>query len=247
MAPVITPEMCQNMAVWRYEQRKTVLEISKLARCCEKTVYTLLRYHREYGQFTNPFAQGRGRPRNLSTADLEYLHSILQANPALYLDELQEKLQFYRDVDVSIATISRALRSMALTHKKQAKTAAERNELLRAMWQAQYGDIPAEYFVWLDESSVDDRTNQRKEGWAHLGLACVRRATFIWGQRFSVLPAFSCEGIIALDIFEGSVTKERFLKFLNNDLVCTIVLITSDVVYSSIYAGSTALTLSWSS
>ncbi|KAJ8580170.1 hypothetical protein M405DRAFT_695166, partial [Rhizopogon salebrosus TDB-379] len=100
----------------------------------------------------------------LSTADLGYLRSILQANPALYLDELQEKLQFYRDVDVSIATISRALRGMALTHKKQAKQAAERNELLRATWQAQYGDIPAEYFVWLDESSVDNKTNQRTEG-----------------------------------------------------------------------------------
>ncbi|KIK34419.1 hypothetical protein CY34DRAFT_39822, partial [Suillus luteus UH-Slu-Lm8-n1] len=35
---------------------------------------------------------------------------------------------------------------------------------------------------------------------------------------FSVLPAFSCEGIIALDIFEGSVNKEWFMKFLNDDL-----------------------------
>jgi hypothetical protein len=62
---------------------------------------------------------------------------------------------------------------MAMTHKKQAKQASERNELLRATWQAQYGDIPAEYFVWLDESSVDDKTNQCMEGWAPLGLACV--------------------------------------------------------------------------
>jgi hypothetical protein len=142
------------------------------------------------------------------------MRSILQANPALYLDEPQENLLSVRDVKVSIATISRALRGMALTHKEQAKKAAERNEMLRARWRAEYGDIPAEYFVWLDESSVDDKTNQRNGGWAPLGRPCVHRATFIRGQRYSVLPVFPCDGIISLDIFEGSVNKERFIQFL---------------------------------
>jgi len=94
----------------------------------------------------------------------------------------------------------------------------ERNELLRATWQAEHGDIPAEYFVWLDESSVDDRTNQRPNGWAVSGCACVRRATFIRGQRYLVLPALTSEGYIALDIFEGSVNRERFIRFLEEQL-----------------------------
>jgi hypothetical protein len=138
----------------------------------------------------------------------------------LYLDELQEQLFAARDKDISLATLSRAIRRLAMTHKRVSKTAAERNELLRATWQAMYGDIPAEYFVWLDESSVDNKTNQRNHGWADLGRACVRRATFIRGQRYSVLPALTSDGIIALDIFEGSVNKDRFMRFLNEDLVC---------------------------
>ena len=105
-----------------------------------------------------------------------------------------------------------------MTHKQISKTAAERNELLRATWQAEYGDIPAEYFVWLDESSVDDKTNQRNQGWADLGRACVRRATFIRGQRYSVLPALTADGFIALDIFKGSVNKDQFTQFLNEEL-----------------------------
>src|ERR1700685_3342521 len=72
-----------------------------------------------------------------------------------------------------------------------------RDELVRAAWQAEYGDIPMEAFVWLDEASVDDHTNQRRNGWAPLGRACVQRYTFIRGQRFSVLPALSVDGIIA--------------------------------------------------
>jgi len=69
----------------------------------------------------NPFAQVRGRPHILSNGDLEYMQSILQTNPALYLDELQENFLSVRDVEVSIATISCALQGMTLTHKEQAK------------------------------------------------------------------------------------------------------------------------------
>lgn len=99
--------------------------------------------------------------------------------------------------------------------------AVERNELLRATWQAAYGDIPAEYCVWLDESSVDDRTNQRTRGWTEVGRACVCRELFICGQRYSVLPAFTCDGYIALELFEGSVNKEKFMAFLEQQVVST--------------------------
>ncbi|KAJ7055518.1 hypothetical protein C8F01DRAFT_954157, partial [Mycena amicta] len=74
----------------------------------------------------------------------------------------------------------------------------------------------------LDESSVDDRTNHRTTGWAAQGRVCVRRETWLRGRCFSILPALTHEGIIALDIFEGSVTKERFLRFLENDLAPTL-------------------------
>src|SRR6202040_863239 len=224
MAPFTTLEMRKAMVHWRFEQNMTAPQISVLAGCSERTVYEVLRLHRDYGQVTNPFIRSRGRPRILENGDIEYIHALLQANPALYLDELQEQLFSVRDKDVSLASLSRAIRRLAMTHKRISKTAAERNELLRATWQAEYGDIPAEYFVWLDESSVDDRTNQRNHGWAQLGRACVRRATFIRGQRYSVLPALTADGFIALDIFEGSVNKDRFLQFLNNDLVCTKLL-----------------------
>ncbi|KAF6744038.1 hypothetical protein DFP72DRAFT_766632, partial [Ephemerocybe angulata] len=84
----------------------------------------------------------------------------LQANPCLFLDEIQDRLIQYRNVEVSIATLSRACRRMALSLKRVSKAALERNELLRATWQGEFGALPAEYMVWLDESSVDDRTNQ---------------------------------------------------------------------------------------
>ena len=143
-----------------------------------------------------------------------YISSILEANPTLYLDEIQQQLLEVRDVQVSLATLSRTFCRLQLTHKQLSKSPIERNELLCATWQAEYGDIPMEYFVWLDESAVDDKTNQRTDGWSPLGRVCVRRDAFIRGQRFSILPALTVDGIIALDIFEGSVNKVKFSSFL---------------------------------
>ncbi|OJA10078.1 hypothetical protein AZE42_06295 [Rhizopogon vesiculosus] len=77
----------------------------------------------------------------------------------MYLDELQEQL---------LATISRAIRKLVMIHKCISKTTAERDEfcgnLAGCIW-----DIPAEYFIWLDESSVDDKTHQKTRGWANIG------------------------------------------------------------------------------
>lgn len=202
-----------------YEQQKKPPEIALLAGCSETTVYDILSLHRDFGQVVNPHHHPHGRPRTLNQGDMNYIYSILEANPTLYLDEIQHRLSETRDVDVSIATVCRALRQLAMAHKHIAKEAQERDELVRATWQAEYGDIPMESFVWLDESSVDNRTNQRAEGWAPLGRACVRRDTFVRGQRFSVLPALTVNGIIALDIFEGSVTKARFVNFVREQIV----------------------------
>ena len=219
MAPHTSQELCEKMVLWHEEQGREPSEIANLAGCSLRAVYSVLQLHREFGQVTNPYAQPRGGARVFNMGDMNYLSSLIDANPVIYLDEIQDSLAQTRNVDVSISTISHALQSLAVTNKQVSTTALERNELLRAVWQAEHGDIPMEYCVWLDEASVDDHTNQRAQGWAAVGRACVRRAAFIRGQRFSVLPALSIDGIIALDIFEGSVNKERFTQFLRQDLV----------------------------
>jgi hypothetical protein len=99
------------------------------------------------------------------------------------------------------------------------KEAMERNEHFRATWQVVVGQYDTCQLVFVDEAGVDDHTNIRKNGWAPLGQACVRRTTFLQGRKYSILPALSCDGIFALDIFEGSVNCERFINFLCNHLV----------------------------
>ncbi|KAJ7640206.1 hypothetical protein B0H17DRAFT_859244, partial [Mycena rosella] len=106
-----------------------------------------------------------GRPSTLKADDALYLEEILHANLTLYLDELQSKLQFVREVYVSLVTISHAMVQLQLSQKKLTKVAAERDEQLHMIWEAdmaQYKD--PDVFVALDESAVDNRTIQRTHG-----------------------------------------------------------------------------------
>jgi hypothetical protein len=55
-------------------------------------------------------------------------------------------------------------------------------------------------------------------------ISCVRRGAFIRGQQFSMLPALTVDGIIALDILEGSVNKDKFIEYNDKELVSNPVL-----------------------
>jgi transposase len=220
MPPALSNDLKQRMVNWYYNDQMTMRDIAEQAECSIGLVSTVLRNQREFGMVVNPLKRYTGRPSYLSKEDILFLNTILQANPSLYLDEMQKKLSDVRGVDVSISTLSRVLAFEQVSQKRVAKAAAERDEELRTIWEAnmaQYTD--PELFVALDESAVDNKTIQRTHGWSPMGKPCVRRETFLRGVRYSMLPALSINGIIALQIFEGSVTKEKFLSFLETDIV----------------------------
>ncbi|KAG0695569.1 hypothetical protein DFH29DRAFT_762048, partial [Suillus ampliporus] len=87
------------IVVWRFQQWKTVAEIAHLAGCSQRNVYKVLKLHRDFGQTRNPFAHRHGRPCILDQHDLSFITSILDANPSLFLGEIQERLLEARNVE----------------------------------------------------------------------------------------------------------------------------------------------------
>ena len=81
------------------------------------------------------------------------------------------------------------------------------------------GDFTASQIIYVDESGSDDRTGDRQQGWASKGArATVRR----WLQnrtRVSVLPAYTVDGYIAAQTFEGTCTADIFESFLIDQLL----------------------------
>jgi len=112
---------------------------------------------------------------------------------------------------------------MNLSQKTVSKVAAERDAEIRATWEGMMAEYTnPDVFVALDESAVDNKTGQRQQGWSPVNTQCVQRMSFLQGVRYSILPALTTDGIIALDIVEGSITKECFLTFLRQHVVSQI-------------------------
>lgn len=176
--------------------------------------------YKECGEYLDPSKKRTGRPQILDDDDAWYLKSLLESNPTLYLDETKEKLETVRNVSVSMAMISRFLWSRDFTWKTVLRKALEGDRIVRVCWEAETAQyVDPDYFVFIDESHINQKTAQRQHGWAPVGLPPVKRSTFLKGVRHSILPALSSDGIIALDIFEGSMNKEKFIKFLRNQVV----------------------------
>ena len=97
--------------------------------------------------------------------------------------------------------------------------AAQRNPELRNAWIRKLADCTAEQLVFIDESAANERTGDRKYGWAPVGVTPHETRSFKRSERWSILPAYTVDGFIAWDIKHGSYTIESFEDFIENQLL----------------------------
>ena len=65
----------------------------------------------------------------------------------------------------------------------------------------------------------DGRTHERSYGRAMRGERTSWRSLFLRGQRYSLLPVMSAQGLLDWKIYEDSVNTERFLEFTEECIV----------------------------
>jgi hypothetical protein len=82
--------------------------------------------------------------------------------------------------------------------------------------------------MFIDEAARNKKNPTRKMGWSSIGTRCVQRRCFIRGQRFSILPVLTMDGIVAHDILPGSVTSEKFVRFLRDHVASSYTLYSED-------------------
>jgi len=99
------------------------------------------------------------------------------------------------------------------------KRAAQRNQELRNLWRAVLGTYSADQLVFLDESAANERTGDRKYGWAPPGSIAIDVKPIKRTERWSILPAYSVDGYLTWKIVKGSFTKELFNDFVVDDLL----------------------------
>jgi transposase len=175
--------------------------------------------YEEYGDVA-PRSCNRGRRRILNHEMLDDLRSLIAETPSIMLDELCEWLAIYHDQPISTSALSQNLLDAGYTYKMLRRAAAERDNAAREAWMDHVlTHYAADQLVFLDESSKDGRTIFRKYGRSLAGERAVEVVPLDRGTRYSILPALTLEGYIAIRVTEGSIDGAEFYDFVLEDVV----------------------------
>lgn len=121
---------------------------------------------------------------------------------------------------ISLPTIGKYLKSWGLSPQRPIRRAYEQNPALVRRWLAEtYPGIAEQakaddgLILWLDESGIGS-ADRPASTWAPTGSTPVIGKT---GQRFRVnlMAAISNRGALTFTVYEGSLTVERYLDFLD--------------------------------
>jgi len=77
----------------------------------------------------------------------------------------------------------------------------------------------ADQLIFIDELATNERTSNRKYGWAPVGVTPHETRPFKRSERWSLLPAYTIDGFITWDIRHGSYTAEAFEEFIENKVL----------------------------
>jgi len=207
-----------------YVEGFNVKEIGRLLGIKKSMIYQTLNYYRSYGETYNPNAymgRSRGCRRMLDDIDVHFIKSILDQEPCLYLDELQDLLLVQHGIHVSMPTLFRTLCRIHFSRKDVSIRALERNNMDRAIYMNKFADLVSDpaMLMFIDKASHNKKNPTCKKGWSLTGRRCFQRRCFVRGKRYSILPVLTLDGIIAHDVIPGSVTSECFVRFLREHVV----------------------------
>ncbi|KAK4700149.1 hypothetical protein P7C70_g6102, partial [Phenoliferia sp. Uapishka_3] len=160
-----------------------------------------------------------GRPRKMTTEELEFICTLYKDYPDLYLDEVRYYLGQALGTYYPISTLHDAILELKLTRKKLKIVARQRDKEERALFDA----LKAQWFgrecVWTDETARAAEEDHRRFGRAREGVPAIMREPLTYATLLSVLPAISLDGVIACRVFEGAVDGLSFFEFCRDDLV----------------------------
>lgn len=191
----------------------TLQGITNAAKCSRRSVSYINRKLRKFG-CARPSLIQAGRPSMLTPLVLETLCNHLSNKPDLYLDEIAAFLAEEFNILPSHSSIQQALSTRGWTKKKLRQKAKEQNPQLRAYYQHKLSQFRSYQLVFVDESGCDQRIGYRQTGWSPLGATPVHVSEFHRGSRYQILPAYTQDGVVISDIFQGSTDAAVFEIFI---------------------------------
>ncbi|KAJ6437639.1 protein kinase [Purpureocillium lavendulum] len=147
---------------------------------------------------------------------LRTLRKQLAKQPDMFRFEMIAFLSELFDVEVSKATITRALQSSGMTRKIIRRVAMQQDTDLHDLFlhKIHLQQVKSYHMTFVDESGSDKREGHRRWGWADEDVTPVQRQEFSRGRRFQVLPAYTQDGILLSRIYPESTNSAIFEDFI---------------------------------
>jgi len=220
----ISPDV--KLAAIRLYERQ-LLPLRQILECVgfsRRTFFRILNLFNETGEVTKPRSLALSRPRVFNHEDLNYLLQLVYHQPNWFLDELQELVESNRFISVHFSTIHHELQRAGISLKKLRKITQERDKDLRADFMRKVAQYAPEEMIWIDETSKDEWTLIRRNGRAKKSHRASMKGVFVRGRRLTAVAALSIDGIVAGHVIEGSLRRADFLSFLEDAVVCFLLL-----------------------
>ena len=216
-----SPDLRQKI-VEAYEQGEgSFRELSKRFSVSLHFVWSLWSRYQQTGS-VQPKPHAGGPPAKLDEAALERLRLLVQKHNDATVLELRNRFIDQTGLQVSRATITRALQRLRITRKKKSLYASEQEnkpeiKKARAQFREAAPDKPIDQLLFIDESSTYlgmTKTHAR----AHIGQR-VYGSQPAHPENISLIAALRLQGIVAALLVPGPVDGSIFKHFVESLLV----------------------------
>lgn len=176
---------------------------------------------------------------------------LLEANPSLYLDELQQKLKDIQDVHASLnlfqwfhgPCITKSISCTNLSQRQRLKGMRKWGLSGKGWWLSI--QILICLLPWMRAQLTIKLDNGHLVGQKSVLSVSAEWASF---EEYAILffqPSPHRVSIIALAIVKWSITKEKFLKFLHEQVVCDLLFVCLLEIFIIWHPGSPIKSVSW--
>ena len=197
------------------DQGYTQAEIANVLAISVSTIKRYLKQRRESGHVLPKAIPGR--PAKKGVALQAGLRAQLEVHPDATLEEHCRMFEAEPGVQVSTASISRAIARLGWTRKKKTLVAREQNEAARAAWREQARQLAKQDLVFVDETGATIALTPLYAR-APRGQRAAGKVPRNYGANTTLIASLSRQGIGEALILEGAADTAMFEIYIEQIL-----------------------------
>ncbi|KAF4460559.1 transposase [Fusarium albosuccineum] len=194
------------------QRNESTKHIAQAIPCDPRTVRKARARHKLFSSTKAP-PNHIGRKETTARVQDDLLEEIAK-KPTMYRSEMRAFLRDRFEVEVSLSSITRLLKSAGWTRKGTHRVAQQRNTELRNLYLYKISKHKSYQMIFIDESGADRRTGHRDKRWAPSGVTPIQVGRLNREQRYQILAAYTQDGIELARVYPGSTDAAMFKDFI---------------------------------